>query len=313
MFGKALVAALAVASFAVTLAAQNKPDFSGTWKLNVAKSDFGVMPGPESRTDTIAQTGATVKESVVAIGTPQGDQKYTLTYALDGSETVNSPAPGLDIKNTAKWDGPALVIISKLKFQDQDVEIKSTWTLADDGKSFTMNAHIASAMGEFDQKMSFDKQEGGSAPAAATSAAASVTPSGAKANLTGTWKLNVSKSDFGVLPGPDSETFIVEHNDPVIKIKVSAEGPQGKQDYVLDSSTDGKEHINKIGGNDVKSTAVWEGGNLVSTAKLTFQDQDVTIKNTYVLSEDGKILTVNSHLASAMGETDQKMIFEKQL
>ena len=309
MLRKALVAALAVASFAVTLAAQNKPNFSGTWKLNTAKSDFGVMPGPESRTETIAQTDASVKESVVAIGTPQGDQKYTLTYALDGSETVNSPAPGLDIKNTAKWEGPALIINSKLKFQDQDVEIKSTWTLADDGKSFAMNAHIASAMGEFDQKMTFDKQEGGSA----TTTAASVTPSGAKANLTGTWKLNVAKSDFGVLPGPDKETFIVEHNDPVIKITVNAEGPQGKQDYVIESSTDGKEHVNKIGGNDIKSTAAWEGGNLVSTAKTTFQDQDVTIKNTYVLSEDGKILTVNSHLASAMGETDQKMIFEKQL
>ena len=31
-----------------------------------------------------------------------------------------------------------------------------------------------------------------------------------------------------------------------------------------------------------------------------------------VLSDDGKTLTQNAHLASAMGELDQKLIFEKQ-
>jgi len=309
MLRNALVPAFVAVLCAATLCAQTKPNFSGTWKLNTAKSDFGVLPGPDSRTDKIEQTESAIKENVDSQG-PQGNQVYTLTYTPDGKEGTNTPG-GLEIKNTAKWDGPSLVIDSKLKFQDQDVTIKSTWTLSEDGKTFTMNSHLASAMGETDQKFVFDKQEGGAAPAQA--ATRSVVPSGAKVNLSGTWKLNVAKSDFGVLPGPDKETFVVEHNDPVIKIKVSAESAQGKQDYVIDSSTDGKEHINKVGGNDVKTTALWEGGNIVSTAKLTIQDQDVTIKNTYVLSEDGKTLTVNSHLASAMGETDQKMIFEKEI
>lgn len=309
MSRNALLAALTAALCAATLCAQTKPNFSGTWKLNTAKSDFGVLPGPDSRTDRIEQSDAIIKESVDSKG-PQGDQVYTLNYTPDGKEGVNTPG-GLEIKNTAKWDGPALVIDSKLKFQDQDVTIKSTWTLSDDGKTFTMNSHLASAMGETDQKFVFEKQEAGAVSAKAVAPTAA--PSGGKVNLSGTWKLNVSKSDFGVLPGPDSETFVVEHNDPAITIKVSAESAQGKQNYVIDSSTDGKEHVNKIGNNDVKSTAVWEAGNLVSTAKLTVQDQDVTIKNTYVLSEDGKTLTVNSHLASAMGETDQKMVFEKQI
>ena len=37
--------AAAVFAFAL-LAAQTKPDFSGTWKVNVQKSDFGPFPTP---------------------------------------------------------------------------------------------------------------------------------------------------------------------------------------------------------------------------------------------------------------------------
>ena len=47
-----------------------------------------------------------------------------------------------------------------------------------------------------------------------------------KSNFSGTWKLNVSKSDFGPLPGPDSRTDVIEHNDPVLKVNTAAEGPQ---------------------------------------------------------------------------------------
>jgi hypothetical protein len=38
--------------------AQAKTDFSGTWKLNASKSDFGPMPPPDTRTDKIT-TSAT--------------------------------------------------------------------------------------------------------------------------------------------------------------------------------------------------------------------------------------------------------------
>ena len=39
--------AFVAALFAVCAFAQ-KPNFSGTWKLNVSKSDFGRLPAPES-------------------------------------------------------------------------------------------------------------------------------------------------------------------------------------------------------------------------------------------------------------------------
>jgi hypothetical protein len=313
MFRKALLATAALVACAAIATAQSKPNFAGTWKMNAAKSDFGPIPGPDSRTEKIEQTDSNIKEGVDAVGGPQGDQKYTLTYNLDGSETVNSPAPGIDIKSTAKWAGPALVVESKLKFQDQDLTIKTTWTLADDGKSFTQASHIESAMGEFDSKMLYEKEGTVSASAAAPAAGPAAATNGTRPNLTGTWKLNVNKSDFGVMPPPDSQVDVIDHHDPVLVVKVTAEGAQGKQEYTLNSTTDGKEVTNQMMGQPVKSTTAWDGNNLVTNAKLTIQDNDISLKQTYLLSDDGKTLTVNAHIvAGAMGEMDQKMVYEKQ-
>lgn len=311
MFRKTLLTVLAIAACAATLSAQRKPNFSGTWKLNSSKSDFGVIPGPDTRTDKIEQTDSAIKEDVDAKGGPQGDQAYTLTFALDGSETTASVAPGIDVKNTAKWDGGGLATDSKLSVQGQEIGIKSTWTLSDDGKTLTMAGHVSSGLGDFDQKLVFDKQEGGAGTAAAPSASA-FTGAGGKPNLSGTWKLIVEKSDFGVMPPPTSETDVVDHQEPRVTLKVTADTAQGKGEYTITSTTDGKEAVNRMMGQEVKTTTTWEGNNLVANLQLSLQGNDVTMKRVYVLSADGKTLTVNSHLASAMGEMDQKMIYEKQ-
>src|SRR5713226_6378521 len=90
-----------------------------------------------------------------------------------------------------------------------------------------------------------------------------------KPNFSGTWKLNVAKSDFGPLPAPESRTDVIEHSDPNLKDVVSAQGAQGKQDFTANYTTDGKEVTNKMGPREVKSTASWEGNNLVVNSKTS--------------------------------------------
>src|SRR5260370_1086327 len=114
------------------------------------------------------------------------------------------------------------------------------------------------------------------------------------------------------LPGVDTQTNVIEHNDPVLKVNVSVEGQQGKQNFNLTYTTDGKEVMNKQGPRDVKSTVVWDGSNVVFNSKFSFNDNDVTLKNVWTLSADGKTITQNLHLSAQMGEADQKLIFEKQ-
>ena len=136
--------------------AQSQPNFSGTWKMNVAKGDYGMLPPPESRTDAIQQSGDTVTQKVSAVN-QQGKQEYTLAFKTDGTETVNKIADR-EMKITAKWDGAALAVTTKLSLQGQDILVQSKWTLSEDGKTMNQAVHLAAAMGEMDQKVVYEKQ-----------------------------------------------------------------------------------------------------------------------------------------------------------
>jgi len=133
-----------------------------------------------------------------------------------------------------------------------------------------------------------------------------------KPDFSGTWKLNVAKSDFGVLPGPTSRTDVITHKDPALSYTYTAEGPQGKQEGKITYTTDGKEAVNKMGEREIKSTLKWVGSSLVISSKFVFNGNDATGEGTWTLSPDGKTLTINQHYASSLGEVDQKIVLEKQ-
>jgi hypothetical protein len=309
-----------VATLALSLGcfAQSKPNFSGTWKLNVSKSDFGMLPPPDSRTDVIEQTGDMIKDNVSTV-TQQGPMQYTVPLKFDGSESTVKAGPR-EVKVMAAWDGPVLVVTTKLDYEGNPVTVKSNWTLSEDGASWTQAAHIESPMGEMDQKLVFEKQGAGAtttaaappAPAAKVGTMGGTASASARPNFSGTWKLNTQKSDFGPIPGPDSETDVIEHNDPNIKLAVDRSGPQGNQKFDLDMAIDGKEQTHKLGDQEVKTTSQWEGNALVVLTKLMFQDNEILIKSAYTLAPDGKTVNVNSHFSSPMGEADQKLVFDKQ-
>jgi hypothetical protein len=134
----------------------------------------------------------------------------------------------------------------------------------------------------------------------------------AKPNLTGTWKMDVGKSDFGPAPAPTSQTDKITHDDPSLKISISQTSQMGDLNYDVTYSTDGKETTNTIRGSDFKSIAKWDGDSIVIDSKGSFNGNDVTLKDRWTLSEDGKTLNVQRHVTSPMGEADQKIVFEKQ-
>jgi hypothetical protein len=308
---KAIVAALSVTAFATSMLAQTKPNFSGTWKLNVAKSDFGPLPAPDSRTDVITHNEPTIKIDVDQKG-GQGDFAGTINYTTDGKEATNHMGPR-EVKSTLAWEGSNLVVNSKLLISDAEITVKNVWTLSDDGKTLTQNAHITSPMGELDTKMISEKVDAGAVTAKATPPAVVAAPasSGAKPNFSGTWKLDISKSDFGVLPPPNSRTDVIEHNEPALKVTRTEDGAEGKQNFTLAFTTDGKEVVNTAGGMEFKSVLSWEGSSLAVNGKFKYQDADVISKEVWLLSDDGKTLTLNAHYTSPMGEMDTKMVYAK--
>lgn len=139
---------LAIAAFAQDA----KPDFSGAWQLNAAKSDFGPMPPSDSRTDTIAHKEPVLKESVNA-----GEFQFEATYTTDGKESKNQ-IMGSEMISKAHWEGATLVIDSKVDFNGAEMVMHGTMALSDNGKVLTRKVHMSGPMGEGDQTLVFDKR-----------------------------------------------------------------------------------------------------------------------------------------------------------
>ena len=135
-----------------------------------------------------------------------------------------------------------------------------------------------------------------------------------KANFSGTWKMDVAKSEFGMMPPPEIRTDTIKHDEPGVKISVDSDGPQGKEQYDVQFSTDNKETVNKMGDNEAKVTAAWDAAILVVATKLNLKqmDMDIDIKSKWSLSEDGKTLTQDAHVTTPQGEMDMKFVYAKQ-
>jgi hypothetical protein len=119
-----------------TVASAQKPDFSGTWTLDPASAPAGGGRGGGG--GALGNGPATVKQTADAltIERTMGDNKVTLTYKLDGSESRNmlmgrggQPA---DSMSTAKWDGARLTIVTKQEMEGQITESTQVWTIAGD-------------------------------------------------------------------------------------------------------------------------------------------------------------------------------------
>ena len=136
--------------------AQAKTDFSGTWKINAGKTDFGPMPPPDSMVLKIAHEDPSLKVNMVQTG-GTGDATYDLVFTTDGKECVNHPG-GEEAKSTFQWEGGDLVSDTKGSSGGNDFTAKDRWTLSDGGKTMTLQRHISTGGGDFDIKLVFDKQ-----------------------------------------------------------------------------------------------------------------------------------------------------------
>jgi hypothetical protein len=139
------------------VAADKHPDFSGTWKADMGKSDFGPMGGPDERIDVIDHKDPKLKIKSTLKGGPRpGDSESN--YTTDGTESINKRGPQ-DVKTVAKWDGAKLVMTTKLNAQGMDINITATYALSADGKVLTIDSVINTPQGDFNTKVVFNKSE----------------------------------------------------------------------------------------------------------------------------------------------------------
>ena len=147
----ARVGVIAAAVLAVaTLAWAQKTDFSGTWALDAEASGApaggapaGGAPGGGGggggrgggRGGGLGQ-GGMVKQTAteLTVERTMGENKVTSTYKLDGTESKNSMmgrgGAAVEAVSVAKWEGPALVIVTKMDMGNGPQESTQKWTLA---------------------------------------------------------------------------------------------------------------------------------------------------------------------------------------
>jgi hypothetical protein len=143
---------------AALCAAAGTPNFSGIWKLDPSKSDFGPQTPPESAEYVVRHVGATI-----AFNYTQDGKTIRVDLTPDNEERITSENAETAVWTKSYWSGNVLVIESRerQRFGTQGgigVGWTSRWSLSPDGKELTIEKKIHTADGEFSQKVVFVKQ-----------------------------------------------------------------------------------------------------------------------------------------------------------
>ncbi|MDB4908849.1 MAG: hypothetical protein JWO05_3633 [Gemmatimonadetes bacterium] len=139
----AFLSTLALAAPATAGAQAAHPDFSGTWVMDVAKSDQG--PGvPPALTMVVDQKGdAMLLRREVELQT--GPQVVNLKYTLDGKLSANhfvQAASDVDAETVVSWAGETPTFSTTLHTGGQEISQVDHWTMSDAGKTLTIKREM---------------------------------------------------------------------------------------------------------------------------------------------------------------------------
>jgi hypothetical protein len=144
------------AALTLPAAAGAQADFSGTWVLDTDRSQ-GLPEGFE-QTMTVKQSGDRLEIEFHLRGGPQGEERASDAYVLDGKETDFRPAiigggSGKG-RRTSRWlDGKrSFEAQERATVEGPDGEVAVTvarrWTLAPDGNTLTLEMTMSGPQGE---------------------------------------------------------------------------------------------------------------------------------------------------------------------
>ena len=284
-----------------------KADFSGSWKLNKAKSDFGSLPEqmiPEAASRVISNTDAEMNVSG-SDTSARGERALKLAFKLDGSDSVNQQR-GADVKTNAAWDGAAVLMKSKIDIGGTAVDMEERYSLsADKQVLFNDTKVIGTPIGDVVIRYAYDR-----AGAAVPAAAVAMTPS-----FSGTWKLNPAKSDFGALPEefrPTAITRVMKHVGNSLAMETEQTQGGNTQKSTVALKLDGSESVNQMMGAEVKSVAKMNGAAIEVFTKRPAGDMLLEITEKDSLNASGQLIVDTQIGGTPLGVIVTKYVFEKQ-
>jgi len=152
-------AALSLLLLAIATAAQTKPmpNFSGYWKLNPEKSDFGGTPAPESAGYVIRHIGGRL-----AFDYNQESKTSRVEITTDGQERMTDANEEAEVWTPVSWQGPVLVFQPRQKARPAHpapgIKWTSRWKLSADGQTFTIERQITASQGQLNQTLVFNRE-----------------------------------------------------------------------------------------------------------------------------------------------------------
>ena len=164
MARKMLLMAAAIMAMSVLALAATKPNFSGTWKMDRARS-FG-MPGNMNQTMTVTHKDDQIELETKLIQ-PDNERVVKDTYILDGKEHDFTPQtapnqPPAKGKRTATWmPGDKGITVTEVTTAETPkgpvtTQLVRKWTLTSSGE-LVIDMYIDNPNGSFETKRIFAK------------------------------------------------------------------------------------------------------------------------------------------------------------
>jgi hypothetical protein len=149
---------LLIVALAASCWAAGTPNFSGIWKLDLEKSDFGPQTAPQSAEYVVRHVGATISFNYTQDGKTT---RFDLTP--DNQERITSTNDETAVWTKSYWSGGVLVIESRerQRFGIQagiGMGWTSRWTLSPDGHELLIDRKLHMPDGEVNQHVVCVKQ-----------------------------------------------------------------------------------------------------------------------------------------------------------
>jgi len=165
MTSKCSAAALVVFTYALISLAAVKPDFSGTWNMDRARS-FG-LPANMNQTMIVTHKGDQIDVETKLIQ-PDNERTVKDVFLIDGKEHDFTPQPppgqtNVKGKRTANWlpasNGITVtdVVIGETKEGQVTSQIVRKWTMSNQGE-LVIDMYVDSANGSYETKRIFKRK-----------------------------------------------------------------------------------------------------------------------------------------------------------
>jgi hypothetical protein len=134
-----------------------------------------------------------------------------------------------------------------------------------------------------------------------------------KPDFSGTWVLNLKKSQLQIQEKLDSATFTIEHKEPDFRFSrvFVVEGKADALSYAL--TTDGKEKIDKQPGRTTVSRLTWDGNVLVLDERIVLADgREATNVVRYSLRDGGQTLVAEEKFRGPIHKHDNLWVADRR-